>query len=102
MSETLVVNLGQYQVAGTRMFAGRDRGEWIRRTTGLGHWTGEMVIKIPQDTYAVTTTFLLALLGKTIRARGVEAFRATVRFQGKDITETVYAAIRAATHELVS
>src|ERR1035437_8781530 len=91
------VDLAKYQSGGARIFAGRDRGAFVRDAAALVEFERNkediLEVLIPTETYAVTSSFFLGLFGETIRALGADEFRRRVRFVGKPITRVVEQAI---------
>lgn len=77
-TKTIDLNEVRTQV-GARVFAGRTRGSKCRERFGLEDLDSRQVhvrISVPQDTLAITTSFLLSFLGPSMRKAGsIEAFR---------------------------
>lgn len=90
--QTRTLDLAQYRTPGSRVFAGRDRGAHVRDAAGVAEFERDferkpadavLVVKVPEDTLAISSSFLLALFGDTIRRLNAENFRSHVRFEGK-------------------
>ncbi len=98
MNRTL--DLGQYRSAGSRVFAGRDRGEYVRRAEKLDLLdsdSNEVIdVKVPLDTFSVNSSFFLGLFGDTIRQLGANEFRRRFNFVGRPISLIYEAGIREA------
>jgi hypothetical protein len=97
------VDLGNYQDKDVRVFAGRDRGANARRATKLDEYdtTDETVeVRIPPETFAMNSSYFLAMFGQSIRALGAEGFKKKYRFTGKDIKETIESGIKDALHDV--
>lgn len=95
------VDLGNYQEKGVRVFAGRDRGAAARRATSLDvldKSADTVEVHIPPETFAMNSSYFLAMFGHSIRTLGPERFRQKYRFTGKDIAETVESGIKDALH----
>lgn len=65
----LKINLDRYRRADEHVFAGRDRGAEIRDAVGPAAMNAadRIEVLIPDDVYAVNSTFLVGLLGDAIR-----------------------------------
>ena len=95
------VDLGKYQEKDVRVFAGRGRGASARAATNLDaldKTPDEVEVHVPVETFAMNSSYFLAMFGNSIRSLGAEAFRKKYRFTGKDITETVESGIKDALH----
>lgn len=95
---TARIYLGDYQLAGSeRVFAGRDRGERARWEAWLDQWDRDgwhVVVDIPADTFAVTSSFFLAMFGPSIKLLGGEGFTNKYTFVGWDATDVVRCGVR--------
>lgn len=94
------VDLGNYQDKSVRVFAGRDRGAEVRKAAKLDDLdkSPESVeVHVPEETFAVNSSFFLAMFGPSIRFLK-EAFQKKYRFTGKNISETVESGIKDALH----
>lgn len=92
------IDLGAYRSMGARVFCGRDRGAAVREATSLGTLDtqeGVVEVYVPEDIFAVTSSFFLSLFGPSIRALGREKFLQKYHFTGKDIGTTVQEGILA-------
>lgn len=82
----MYVDLDDHRSGQSRVFSGRDRGESVRDSSELKNFDKKEVekieIKIPKDTYIVTSSFLLGMLGDIIRKLGKERAREYVVFDG--------------------
>lgn len=101
MSEQPQVSLERYRSEGVRVFAGRERGEEVRRKAELDildERTDVSVIEVlvPLDVFSVNSSFFLGMFGPSVRKLGERGFRAKYRFSGKDISGTVDEGIREA------
>ena len=96
----MVIDLDDYRTTDSRVFSGRERAKKIRKTINLDDIdrTGEQVeVRIPPDTYSVTSSFFLGLFGDSIRNLGEAEFRRRYRFKGEGITPMIEDGIRYAT-----
>jgi len=96
-----LVDLGKYQEPGVGVFAGRGRGASARKAANLDELdkSSELVeVRVPPETFALNSSFFLAMFGDSIRTLKAEGFRQKYRFTGKDITETVESGIKDALH----
>jgi len=92
MSQRLL-DLANYQSGGAKIFAGRDRGAFVRSAAALAEFEKSaddvLEVRVPDETYAVTSSFFLALFGATIRALGEAEFRRRVHFTGRPVERLV-------------
>lgn len=96
MSRQLQVDLDTYRAPGVQIWAGRERGLNVRNAANIAEIErsdAELTIHVPEDAFAVTSSFLLAFLGDTIRALGETEFRRRVHFTGRNISRVVEQAI---------
>jgi hypothetical protein len=99
---TFRIDLAKFRSGSARVFAGRPRGEEVRRSLQLA--LREVVddatieIVVPVDTYSVTSSFILGLLGDGIRELKEEKFRRVYKFVGRDISAVVDDAVDAVLH----
>jgi hypothetical protein len=96
-----LVDLGRYQDEKVRVFAGRDRGAAVRRAANLDaldQGADTVEIHVPMNTFAVNSSFFLAMFGDSIRTLSEDGFRKKYAFTGKDIHETIDSGIRDALH----
>ncbi|MBA3342484.1 MAG: DUF4325 domain-containing protein [Gemmatimonadaceae bacterium] len=87
-----VFDLNTYRSAGSRVFAGRDRGREVRIKAMLDDMDiepGEVEVSVPADVFSVNSSFFLGLFGPSIRSLGGPGFRAKYRFVGRDISRVV-------------
>jgi hypothetical protein len=95
------IDLGRFQEAQVRVFAGRDRGKEVRRATrldDLDHSNETVEVHVPENTFAVNSSFFLAMFGDSIRYLKEDGFRGKYQFTGKDISRTIDSAIKDALH----
>ena len=79
----MVIDFGKL---GMPVFTGRDRGQNARKDLKLDMVPhGEIVeVRIPDETYAVTSSFFLGLFGPSVRELGGEGFAKQFRFTGPE------------------
>lgn len=67
--QPLNINLDLYRTAKSPVFAGRDRGIEVKKKITLEklNSASEISFSIPDDVYALNSSFLLGLLGETIK-----------------------------------
>jgi hypothetical protein len=91
------INLEEHRTPGSLVFSGRKRGRAVRDSTELRNFDPEseddITINIPEDNIAITSSFLLGMLGDVIRDFGEEAARARINFNGPITESTVDEAI---------
>jgi len=96
------VDLGAYRSGIAKVYAGRPRGEEVRRTLGLAERElqkdARIEVTVPNDTYSVTSSFILGLLGDAITRLREDGFRRVYHFNGRDITPVIEDAIQAVLH----
>jgi hypothetical protein len=93
------IDLGAYRTAGTLVFAGRIRGGQVRSKAGLDETDKDpepIVIHVPEDVWAVTSSFFLGMFGPSVRTLGEAGFAAHYLFTGKDISPIVKDGVREA------
>ena len=96
-----IVDLANYQEPGVKVYAGRGRGTSVRKAANLDELdrSSEPVeVRVPPETFALNSSFFLAMFGDSIRALKADGFRKKYRFTGKDIKETVESGIKDALH----
>lgn len=90
---------------GGPVYSGRSKGELARRSLGLDAFDDKpgahIIVKVPDSTYSVTTSFFLGLLGTSVRKAGSrEAFLARFSFEAPDVfTDTFNSCISRALQE---
>lgn len=97
-----LVDLGQWQSRDVRVFAGRERGSEVRQAANLEELDQsdeEVEVRIPDNTFAVNSSFFLGMFGDSIRRLGEAVFRTHYRFTGKDIARTIESGIKDALYE---
>lgn len=96
---TYYLDLAVYGNRGILAFVGRQRGKTVRDASHLvseERTNEQIVVRVPEDLMAVTSSFVLGLFGDSIQTLGREGFRAKYDFQGKDISAVVNEAIEQA------
>lgn len=65
----LKIDLGKYRSSNSYVFAGRDRGVAVKEQIGLDVMKNadRICFIIPEDVFAISSSFLLGLLGDLIR-----------------------------------
>lgn len=99
MSTTKVIDLSEFRTEGVLVFAGRDRGMDVRRKAGLDDVDKQercVEVRIPDDTFSLTSSFFLGLFGDSVRMLGEELFRQRYTFVGLAIREVLDDGIREA------
>jgi len=94
-----VIDLGVYRSPESRVYAGRARGEQVRKATKLDdidQTQRSVHVIVPADVFSINTSFFLGMFGPSIRALGAELFRRKYVFEGKSISRVYEAAIREA------
>lgn len=85
MTSPANVDLANYRSHGARVFAGRQHGFDCRKKAKLESHDSdkrEVVVRIPSDTYAITSSFFLAMFGASIRNHGLDRFYELYSFTG--------------------
>ena len=93
-----VIDLNHHRTKGVQVFAGRNRGRAVRneaKIDALDSDDNPVVVRIPEDTFAVTSSFILGLFGDSIARIGEDRFREKYRFEGPS-REIINDAIRYA------
>jgi hypothetical protein len=94
------IDLDKHRTQGVRNFIGRDRGLSVRQQLKLEDYTFDdketINIEVPEDTTIVSSSFLLGLLGNTIRSLGEEEFRSRLKYTEPLNKDTVDRAIQRA------
>lgn len=93
------IDLAKYRSGGTRVYAGRERGEKVRQSADLdsADRAEEIVeVQIPSEIFAVTSSFFLGMFTDSIERLGETGFREKYRFVGKDISSVYESGIREA------
>lgn len=96
-----MIDLEKYRSDNSRIYAGRDRGEWVRaqeRLAELDHQNDVEVIEVqvPVNTFSVTSSFFLGMFGDSIRELGEAEFRRRYQFRGRGVGRSYEAGIREA------
>ncbi len=96
------INLDNYRNKKAAIFSGRERGRIVRDQIGGNNLdeADEITFVIPDDVYAIASSFILGLLGQTIRSlknagknpedviRIPEGFESTFREAFRQATQT--------------
>lgn len=96
------IDLSTYRSVGSRVFAGRDRGDFVRQRECLAEMDRDLdpeltvQVVVPGDTISVNSSFFLGLFGDSIRALGEEGFRRRFIFTGHPIGRVYESGIREA------
>lgn len=71
---------------GMPVFTGRMRGQEARRRLKLDSIKDDDIVEvvIPQETYAVTSSYFLGLFGPSVRSLGLERFQQVFQFKVPD------------------
>lgn len=95
-----IIDLAHYRTPGSKVYAGRDRGEFVRVKEELDaldvQVTDEIEIHVPVDTFSLNSSFFLGLFGDSIRSLGEAEFRRRFRFTGRPVVRAYEAGIREA------
>lgn len=69
MDDLLKIDLEKYRTGKSHIFAGRERGIEVKKSLTLEKLNAAKKIEIiiPDDVYALNSSFLLGLLGETIK-----------------------------------
>ena len=97
MSKT--IDLNSFRDDGRRLFSGYTRGANVRQELGLDQLDGEpdvVVVMVPDDVLAVTSSFFQGLFEDSIKALGATEFRNHYQFVGAPIDDTVETVLRYA------
>lgn len=96
-----VVDLDRHRTKGVRVFSGRARGLEVRKKEDLDSRDEDeqqVTVRIPDDTFAVTSSFFLGLFGPSIKRLGEDGFHAKYHFEGpgaEEVADLVRYAARA-------
>jgi len=94
------IDLGRYRTEGSRVYAGRPRGEYARKAEDLDRTDSmdnvSIVVRIPEDTLSVNSSFFLGLFGDSIKHLGEDRFRERFHFTGRPLGRVYESAIREA------
>lgn len=100
MSLVHKIALSDFRSHGSRVFAGRERGEEVRRETQLDGIDADeeqsCEVSVPPDTFSVNQSFFLGMFGPSVRVLGEEGFRRKYVFVGKNISRVLDEGIREA------
>ena len=99
MTETLI-DLEEYRTPGVSVFSGRPRGVKVRQHVKLAELDKKESIHIrisaPEDVYTITSSFLLGMLGPSVRRFGRDAFLNRFAFVGPFNQKVIEDVIREA------
>jgi hypothetical protein len=99
MPTTREIDLGRFRGSKENLvLAGRDLGEEARRLARIDELDSSgdsVVVKVPVDYIAVTSSWILGAFGASIRSLGEVEFRRRFRFDGKPIQSVIDDAIEA-------
>ena len=72
----------EFKDLGMPVFTGRTRGQDARKRLSLDEVTADdsVDVVIPNDIYAVTSSYFLGLFGPSVRALGLEQFQKVFHF----------------------
>ena len=90
MSDT--IDLNDYRSAGSRVFAGRDRGRKVREAARLDDHDKKrdvIEVRVPEDVFSINSSFFLGMFGPSIRTLGEDGFQKRYKFTGKDIGRVI-------------
>jgi hypothetical protein len=98
------VDLAPFRDADLRIFAGRDRGQSARTAVQLDQLDFDarfdrVVIRVPEDTWDVSSGFWLGMFGPSVRRLRRDGFMARYEFRGGFRREDVEAGIEEALSE---
>lgn len=82
-SNPKIINLETYRVKGSKVFTGRDRGEYVRKQSKLDEAESEsenITIQVPTDIYTINPSFLEEFLLNVVSKLGKEKFLAKFHF----------------------
>lgn len=95
----VIINLSNFRPVGSKVFAGRDRGEQVRKNSKIDsiiEGTAPVQIVIPDDVYSVNPSFLEEFLINAVTILGKDLFFQKVSFVSngpykiqKDLEEAV-------------
>lgn len=89
---SMKINLGEFRTEGVGLLSGNPRGQRVRRRLELDEvdQRGEQVtVEVPDDVFAVTSSFFQGLFGPSIKALGEEGFKERYLFTGKRLDDTI-------------
>lgn len=84
----MIINLGEIQQKGSKVFSGRENGKISRQKLNLDYLDTideEITVIIPDDTFSINTSFFLGLFGPSVRKLGVKGFKDKYKFVGNEI-----------------
>jgi hypothetical protein len=98
MKTHYLVDLSDFIRTDSAVLAGKDYGQSCRLETSLDNLSPRerVVVVVPDEVFAVTTSFFEGLFGYDIADRGVTGFRESFSFEGKEISHVVAHCLEAA------
>ena len=94
MTENSTTVIVDFSNLGGPVYSGRAKGELARATLNLDAFDrklAQVIVRIPEDTYSVTTSFFLGLFGESIRKAGSrEAFLRRYHFEMPDVFKSTF------------
>lgn len=97
--KNIIINLDDHRSHKSLVFAGRERGEAVRKATRLEEIDdsgAKVTIVVPDDVISIASSFFLGMFGPSIRRLGEKEFRARYNFQGIDLDRVIEDGIREA------
>lgn len=103
-ARTRWVDLAPFRDADLRILSGARCGRSARAATQLAHLDTDpefehVVIRVPEDTWDVTSSFWLGMFGESVRRLRADGFRARYEFRGGIHPDDVGAGIEDALFE---
>lgn len=84
----MVVDLSKYQSKDSKVFSGRPYGEKLRKELMLDEYDDldeKVIVKIPEDTFSMNSSFFLGLFSNSIRKLGELEFREKYNFECSEL-----------------
>jgi hypothetical protein len=84
------IDLEEFRTKNSKVFSGRDRGEFVRIKTKLEkieQTHNEILFKVPEDIYAINPSFFLGLFGQSVRKFGEKKFKEKFQFICSEIVK---------------
>jgi hypothetical protein len=78
------INLEDFRVQGSKVFTGRDRGEYVRQKSNIDvieKNNSEIVIIIPENIYSINPSFFEEFFSTSIERLGKERFLSKFKFK---------------------
>lgn len=100
------IDLGQWRGSPeNRVISGQDAGLAARKAARLevlDKHSEKVIVNVPSDLFAVTSSFFLGMFTASIRLLGAERFREHYEFRGKDLSAVREEVIREALRKEVA